>query len=57
MFKGWVITNIQNNEWRLVKKLTKKQKENPPYGIWGIEFLIDRIEKNWNPETWEDERV
>ena len=57
VFKGWVITNIQNNEWRLVKKLTKKQKEYPPSGIWGIEFLIARIEKNWNPETWEDERV
>ena len=55
VFKGWEITNIQNNEWILVKKLTKKQKEYPPSGIWGIEFLIDRIEKNWNPETWEDE--
>lgn len=37
------------------KKTNKKAKKYPPSGIWGIEFLIDRIEKNWNPETWEDE--
>ena len=55
VFKGWVIVNNHTLERKLVKKPTKKQQKYPPYGIWGIEFLIDRIEKNWNPETWEDE--
>ena len=55
VFKGWVIVNNHTLERKLVKKTTKKQQKYPPYGIWGIEFLIDRIEKNWNPETWEDE--
>lgn len=37
------------------KKTNKKQKNITQLESGDIEFLIDRIEKNWNPETWEDE--
>ena len=32
-----------------------RQKPMDIFGGW--ENYTERIEKNWNPETWEDERV
>ena len=42
--------------WR-VGELTKEQRKLPIGGIWGEEFLIDRLESGWLPDPTHDRAV
>jgi hypothetical protein len=51
-FWGRDIVNTETWQRQLVKKLTPKQKQLSPWGIWNDTLLIERLNEDWNLEKW-----
>lgn len=51
-FLGWHIIDTQTWQRKLVKELTKDQKQLSPWGVWNYALLLERLEEGWNLEHW-----
>ncbi|WP_291529132.1 hypothetical protein [Bacteroides sp. UBA939] len=54
-FLGWYIINIRTRQRKLVKTLTKEQKELSSWGTWNGAFLIEMLTNGWTLENWGSE--
>ena len=51
-FLGWYIVNRETLKRKLTKKLSNKQKELSPHGIFNDTLIIEYLENDWKLSTW-----